>query len=109
MDTRSKESKSAATIRRRAKRNSTLASLLNWHHKLISSDFIDDDDRPNMSVASADFLGGSKLIRTMMSSSKALLLSLMAFRILNSLLIQTSYVPDEYWQSTEVAHHMAYG
>ncbi|XP_029430898.1 GPI mannosyltransferase 3 [Rhinatrema bivittatum] len=36
-----------------------------------------------------------------------LLLSI-AFRILNCFLVQTSFVPDEYWQSLEVAHRMIF-
>ncbi|OAF70912.1 hypothetical protein A3Q56_01338 [Intoshia linei] len=34
---------------------------------------------------------------------------LIIFRLLNSLLIQTSFVPDEHWQSVEVAYKMVYG
>ncbi|XP_053128530.1 GPI mannosyltransferase 3 isoform X2 [Hemicordylus capensis] len=30
------------------------------------------------------------------------------FRLLNCFLVQTSFVPDEYWQSLEVAHHMVF-
>nr|XP_028562725.1 GPI mannosyltransferase 3 isoform X4 [Podarcis muralis]XP_028562726.1 GPI mannosyltransferase 3 isoform X4 [Podarcis muralis] len=29
-------------------------------------------------------------------------------RLLNCFLVQTSFVPDEYWQSLEVAHHMVF-
>ncbi|NWU93974.1 PIGB mannosyltransferase, partial [Upupa epops] len=29
-------------------------------------------------------------------------------RMLNCLLVQTSFVPDEYWQALEVAHHMVF-
>uniref|UniRef100_A0A8B9DXE9 Mannosyltransferase n=1 Tax=Anser cygnoides TaxID=8845 RepID=A0A8B9DXE9_ANSCY len=32
-----------------------------------------------------------------------------AVRVLNCALVRTSFVPDEYWQSLEVAHRMAYG
>ena len=35
--------------------------------------------------------------------------SLMIFRVLNALLCSTSFVPDEYWQSLEVAHRMVFG
>ena len=35
--------------------------------------------------------------------------SLMVFRVLNALLCSTSFVPDEYWQSLEVAHKMVFG
>lgn len=31
-----------------------------------------------------------------------------AFRIVNCSLVQTSFVPDEYWQSLEVAHNMTF-
>lgn len=35
--------------------------------------------------------------------------SLIVFRVLNALLCSTSFVPDEYWQSLEVAHEMVFG
>ncbi|ELK29309.1 GPI mannosyltransferase 3 [Myotis davidii] len=35
-----------------------------------------------------------------------LVLFTVALRICNCFLVQTSFVPDEYWQSLEVAHHM---
>jgi hypothetical protein len=31
------------------------------------------------------------------------------FRLVNCSLVQTSFVPDEYWQSLEVSHYMAFG
>lgn len=31
-----------------------------------------------------------------------------AFRLINCFLVQTSFVPDEYWQSLEVSHHMVF-
>ena len=37
-----------------------------------------------------------------------LLLVLILFRIINSLLVWTRFVPDEYWQCTEVAYHVIY-
>ncbi|KAL5108174.1 Queuine tRNA-ribosyltransferase catalytic subunit 1 [Taenia crassiceps] len=37
------------------------------------------------------------------------LLGLIAFRLLNALMIQTTFVPDEVWQSVEVAHRWVYG
>lgn len=30
------------------------------------------------------------------------------FRLINCLLVQTSFVPDEYWQSLEVSHRMVF-
>ncbi|KAM4676538.1 GPI mannosyltransferase 3 [Discoglossus pictus] len=37
-----------------------------------------------------------------------LVLLTIAFRIVNCTLVQTSFVPDEYWQSLEVAHKMTF-
>ncbi|XP_012513479.1 PREDICTED: GPI mannosyltransferase 3 [Propithecus coquereli] len=37
-----------------------------------------------------------------------LVLFTIALRIFNCFLVQTSFVPDEYWQSLEVAHHMVF-
>jgi phosphatidylinositol glycan class B len=34
---------------------------------------------------------------------------LVAYRIINALIVQTSFDPDEYWQSLEVAHNKIYG
>ncbi len=31
------------------------------------------------------------------------------FRLINALLIRTTFAPDEYWQSLEVAHRMVFG
>ncbi|XP_045863329.1 GPI mannosyltransferase 3 isoform X2 [Meles meles] len=37
-----------------------------------------------------------------------LVLFTVALRICNCFIVQTSFVPDEYWQSLEVAHHMVF-
>ncbi|XP_063305143.1 GPI mannosyltransferase 3 isoform X3 [Pelobates fuscus] len=37
-----------------------------------------------------------------------LVLFTIAFRVLNCFMVQTSFVPDEYWQSLEVAHNMTF-
>ncbi|XP_078600609.1 GPI alpha-1,2-mannosyltransferase 3-like [Branchiostoma floridae x Branchiostoma japonicum] len=34
---------------------------------------------------------------------------LLTVRLLNAAVVQTAHVPDEYWQSVEVAHHMVFG
>eukprot|EP00002_Diphylleia_rotans_P028189 TRINITY_DN5687_c0_g2_i2.p1 TRINITY_DN5687_c0_g2~~TRINITY_DN5687_c0_g2_i2.p1 ORF type:complete len:509 (-),score=52.26 TRINITY_DN5687_c0_g2_i2:138-1664(-) len=41
--------------------------------------------------------------------SSDVFLVLLSWRIFNATIVQTFYVPDEYWQSLEVAHHMAFG
>ena len=33
----------------------------------------------------------------------------LAFRAANALLVRTAFVPDEYWQSLEVAHDLVFG
>nr|XP_054754334.1 GPI mannosyltransferase 3-like [Lytechinus pictus] len=42
-------------------------------------------------------------------SDPSLLILLVLFRWLNAGLVQTSFVPDEYWQSLEVAHKVVFG
>ncbi|XP_033097006.1 GPI mannosyltransferase 3-like isoform X2 [Anneissia japonica] len=39
---------------------------------------------------------------------KRILLMLVVFRCINALLVQTWFVPDEYWQAVEVAHKMVF-
>ncbi|KAM7541781.1 hypothetical protein Aperf_G00000011294 [Anoplocephala perfoliata] len=43
------------------------------------------------------------------NSSLFILSGLILFRLLNALLIRTTFVPDEVWQSVEVAHHWVFG
>lgn len=42
-------------------------------------------------------------------SYQNLFLSFLVYRLLNIFLNQTWFVPDEYWQSQEVAHNLVYG
>ncbi|XP_076984090.1 GPI alpha-1,2-mannosyltransferase 3 isoform X2 [Tamandua tetradactyla] len=46
--------------------------------------------------------------RDLLGENIYLVLFTMALRIFNCFLVQTSFVPDEYWQSLEVAHHMVF-
>ena len=51
-----------------------------------------------------------KLISNLCSKSPSLLTSFVVlFRLSSVLLVQTWFVPDEYWQSVEVAHYLAFG
>ncbi|XP_012947012.1 GPI mannosyltransferase 3 [Aplysia californica] len=52
---------------------------------------------------------GPIVLRRLMSNSRSLFLALIVIRCANALLIQTQFVPDEYWQSLEVAHKMVFG
>lgn len=38
-----------------------------------------------------------------------LLSLLIAFRIINALVVRTSFTPDEFWQGPEPAHLLAFG
>ncbi|KAI4378267.1 hypothetical protein MLD38_015768 [Melastoma candidum] len=42
-------------------------------------------------------------------SPRKVFLFCLAFRIVDALLIQTRFHPDEHWQGPEVAHHLAFG
>ncbi|XP_064341648.1 GPI mannosyltransferase 3 isoform X1 [Camelus dromedarius] len=44
----------------------------------------------------------------LLGENTSLVLFTIALRICNCFLVQTSFVPDEYWQSLEVAHHMVF-
>ncbi|XP_051053896.1 GPI mannosyltransferase 3 isoform X1 [Phodopus roborovskii] len=46
--------------------------------------------------------------RGLLGENVYLVLFTIALRIFNCFLVQTSFVPDEYWQSLEVAHHMVF-
>ncbi|XP_077041457.1 GPI alpha-1,2-mannosyltransferase 3 isoform X2 [Agelaius phoeniceus] len=53
--------------------------------------------------------GGAAAQRGAGAAAPASLLALtLALRTLNCFLVQTSFVPDEYWQSLEVAHRMVF-
>ena len=116
MSVRVKESKSSVTIRRRTHRVPNVGSFLGFRTKSSiaaaaeeQQDLSDDDESDAFAEHRRSFLAGPRMIRMIMSSQKTLFWSLVAFRLLNALMIQTSYVPDEYWQSIEVAHRMAFG
>ena len=94
------DSKSSATLRRR--RNPPIWRPNFGSAARLSSIPAADDD-------ASDPVPGPRMFRVLLSSDWTTLCSLFAFRALNALVIQTSFVPDEYWQSVEVAHNMAFG
>ena len=99
-----KESKSAATIRRRRHRSQTPINV-SFNHK--SSDDSLDSDAEDMQE---EFMTeGPPILKKILSSEKSMFWGLVAFRATNALIIQTSFVPDEYWQTLEVAHRMVFG
>ena len=52
---------------------------------------------------------GPQILQILFKNEGILIFGLILFRLLNALLVQTYYVPDEYWQSVEVAHNAAFG
>lgn len=55
------------------------------------------------------FKGEYKTNPIQLSSSKRIFLLCLVLRILNSLLVQTYFNPDEHWQALEVAHRITFG
>jgi hypothetical protein len=106
-----RDAKGTATIRRRRARNKS--DFEKFKNSRPSSptpleeinEFIEEDE----GYLFDDEVLGPSVIKKIMSSEKTLLLSLISLRLVNSLLIQTSFVPDEYWQSVEVSHNMVFG
>lgn len=70
-----------------------------WQHVRIP------ERRHKRSSKQGENCGGKASI----GDAKLVLLGLIAFRLLNALVIQTTFVPDEVWQSVEVAHRWVYG
>ena len=103
----SRESKSAATIRRRKKKLSHGEWRPRWFSRCKSmsdtSDMSDDEEEEE------EFLITHPVSQLIFSSNTTLYLALAALRTINALMIQTAFVPDEYWQSLEVAYKMVYG
>ncbi|XP_021899812.1 GPI mannosyltransferase 3 isoform X2 [Carica papaya] len=58
-------------------------------------------------LSNKDEIVPSKLC--LFSSLKRIFVACLAIRIVNALLIQTYFNPDEHWQSLEVAHHIVFG
>lgn len=109
-----KDGKGSATIRRRKIKHSQ--DDLNKARTSCTSSPITSDDEQQHEVDEEEEgylfeeeILGPSVVKKIMSSEKTLFLGLLAFRISNALLIQTSFVPDEYWQSLEVAHNMSFG
>ena len=103
------ESKSAATIRRRRKKIPALMEIISYRHKSVYNYESLESDEEDPDLMYDEPIEGPPVIQLIMSSEHTLFLGLLAFRIINALFIQTSFVPDEYWQSLEVAHNMTFG
>ncbi|KAK3089704.1 hypothetical protein FSP39_005759 [Pinctada imbricata] len=103
-------SKSTATIRRRKLKHSPEEFEKAKNSRPCSPLCTDDEmEEEEEGYLFDDEILGPSVVQKIMSSEKTLLLGLIALRVSNALLIQTAYVPDEYWQSVEVAHQMVFG
>ncbi|GFN97261.1 mannosyltransferase [Plakobranchus ocellatus] len=115
--TMTKESKTVSTIRRRKGKEVALAlqkikeeNVSSQPPTVIASDSeIHAADVEDKCYMFDDRVLGPITLRRLMSQPRSLFLALLAIRCANALLIQTQYVPDEYWQSLEVAHKMVFG
>lgn len=108
----SKDAKSTATIRRRKNRykHSDLERLKNTCPSAATAlEEVNEFKEADEGYLFDDEIFGPSIVKRSMSSEKTLFLALISMRIVNSLLIQTSFVPDEFWQSLEVSHNMVFG
>ena len=106
--TMTKNNKSTATIRRR--KNKPTADFL---HKFRKSQLnrtlpVSIDEEKEEEVLFYKEVLCSSVIEKLMSSDKTIFLGLLVIRLVNAMLIQTFFVPDEFWQSVEVAHKMIF-
>ena len=104
-------SKGTATIRRRKLKHSQEEferARNSRPQSPLSTDDEQEVDEDEEGYLFDDEILGPSVVKKIMSTEKTLLLGLIALRVTNALLIQTYYVPDEYWQSLEVAHNMVF-
>ncbi|CAD5115662.1 DgyrCDS4617 [Dimorphilus gyrociliatus] len=101
-----KESKSSATIRRRKRKS---VGIHTPSGKKDQPDEPYDSNFEDVEVKTEPMTSGPLALQRLFKSEWTLFLGLLAFRCINALMIQTFYVPDEYWQSLEVSHNMAFG
>ncbi|KAL4236615.1 hypothetical protein ACF0H5_004999 [Mactra antiquata] len=106
-----RDAKSSTTIRRRRVRNKEAFERLKNSRPSSPTPLeeINEFNEEDEGYLFDDEIFGPSIVKKLMSSEKTLLLSLISLRLVNSLLIQTSFVPDEYWQSIEVSHNMVFG
>ncbi|XP_033737188.1 GPI mannosyltransferase 3-like [Pecten maximus] len=106
-----KEGKGAATIRRRKLKHSQDARDRVKSSRPMSP--IQSDDEQEIDEDEEGYLFqeevlGPLIVKKLMATEKTIFLGLIALRVCNALMIQTYFVPDEYWQSLEVAHKIVF-
>ncbi|XP_069127470.1 GPI mannosyltransferase 3-like [Argopecten irradians] len=106
-----KEGKGAATIRRRKlKHNQDARDRVKSSCPMspIHSDDEQEIDEEEEGYLFQEEVLGPLIVKKLMATEKTILLGLIALRVCNALMIQTYFVPDEYWQSLEVAHKIVF-
>ncbi|XP_021355210.1 GPI mannosyltransferase 3-like [Mizuhopecten yessoensis] len=106
-----KEGKGAATIRRRKLKHAQDARERAKHSRPMSpipSDNEQEIDEIEEGYIFQEEVLGPLIVKKLMATEKTIFLGLIALRICNALMIQTYFVPDEYWQSLEVAHKIVF-
>ncbi|XP_064606648.1 GPI mannosyltransferase 3-like [Liolophura sinensis] len=103
-----KENKGSNTIRRR-KNKPTVEEISKAREKCPSAPLVASSLEDEGSYMFNEEVLGPSPMKQIMSSDQQLFLGLFAFRTVNALLVQTYFVPDEFWQSQEVAHKMVFG
>ncbi|KAL6980644.1 Mannosyltransferase aptg1 [Sarracenia purpurea var. burkii] len=73
-----------------------------------NADIVDDKDRTENPIASLreELITSSS---NLTFSCRRIFIICLAIRMVNSLLVQTYFNPDEHWQSLEVAHRISFG
>ncbi|XP_060065292.1 GPI mannosyltransferase 3-like [Ylistrum balloti] len=106
-----KEGKGAATIRRRKLRHNQDARDRVKNSCPMSPIHSDDEqeiDEEEEGYIFQEEVLGPLIVKKLMATQKTIFLGLIALRVCNALMIQTYFVPDEYWQSLEVAHKIVF-
>ena len=45
----------------------------------------------------------------LLNKTQKILISIILFRLISWLIVRTYFIPDEYWQTFEIAHSLAFG
>lgn len=72
---------------------------------VATAEATDGTENPNLSAEKKK----RKQSHDLFSSSTKIFMVCLALRVVNSLLVQTYFNPDEHWQALEVAHRIAFG
>ncbi|XP_013406843.1 GPI mannosyltransferase 3 [Lingula anatina] len=101
-----KPGNSISTLRKRRKTRGDHDSSAPPVKRIVST-IVEEEEISELPLA--DGPRTFSMLQRAISSKKTLFTGLLLFRIFNATLVQTYFVPDEYYQSVEVAHNMVFG